>query len=1100
MTAPTVEVTAKLSSFGGPALAGIVITAIADKDDNYDGLIVRKPITATTDTNGDAVFDLFPNALATAALPGLGTTGSTYRFTASVPNGFRLDVKAQVPNQACDLHAIVMSDDADLPTPGEVAGAVRYNIAQTLTDEQKEQVHANIAVLDAAFDATEEYAAGSIGAKLANHIDVTDAPYNARCDSGTTDNTAAFIAAVATGKFVWAPPGVNGAFYKVTAKIPAVEGGGLLGARDGSIIKLVGATTESVIEGNGVNNFTIDGIVLDGESADKTSGSHCLKLTNCDGWRVGWIKAIDAQSRGIGLYQSDNNVFETVLAEDAETSSGLFLFESNGNEIGTVRARNCGGFGVQIFGDSSENQIGSISAEDCGLEALGINYLGKRNRVGTVYSKNSGDNGVSITGVENTVDAVYVDSADFHAVCLYGSRNTVGKVFAKNIGQAVGAYAAVAFTPAFGGAASNNQVGPVLAWDDQGTATMQYAVKASVDSETAWSTGVAVAAGVFRSNASKVYVSTTAGTTGATAPTHSSGTVSDGTVSWTYVGAVSDATGNKVPNVLASGYGTALFLPLAGNEFSAGREFNSHITLRSASDITVERRINLKAGTPETTLVGSPGDLSLRTDQQPGVEAYVKVSGTATNTGWLPITLRRSGNTASRPSGSGSGFQGLEYYDTTLATLGKPTWHSGSTTVWVDAFGDVPGTPTNFSTAVRAVVLTGLSLGTATAIAATDTALVAFGKAQAQITALDTAKANLSGATFTGAVSATSFTGPLTGNVTGNVSGSAGSVAASAITGTTLASNVVTSSLTAVGTIATGVWQGTAIADTYLATISTAGKVANSATTATSAGTANAIVARDASGNFTGNASTASILSIARNINGVSFNGSADITITAAAGTLTGATLAAGVTASSLTSVGTLTALTLGGVAWASRGTATSGLIVRINDYGIAPGMLFVGDGTRFIPDGVQVLARSSVQLVCPADTSEDTMVTITIPADMLGLNGRIRVTLFGTMTNNANAKTIRARFGGSAIYTGQALASNASYKMQFEMANRGSASSQLALGVSGAGGGSWGVSTGGSTTSSIDSTANRDLTLTLQKATSGDTLTIDSYLIEILA
>ena len=75
-----------------------------------------------------------------------------------------------------------------------------------------------------------------------------------------------------------------------------------------------------------------------------------------------------------------------------------------------------------------------------------------------------------------------------------------------------------------------------------------------------------------------------------------------------------------------------------------------------------------------------------------------------------------------------------------------------------------------------------------------------------------------------GGVTATKFTGPLTGNVvstntgsvvlntsaataiftgnvTGNVSGSAGSVAAANITGTTLASNVVTSSLTSVGTL-----------------------------------------------------------------------------------------------------------------------------------------------------------------------------------------------------------------------------------------------------------------------------------------------------------
>ena len=93
------------------------------------------------------------------------------------------------------------------------------------------------------------------------------------------------------------------------------------------------------------------------------------------------------------------------------------------------------------------------------------------------------------------------------------------------------------------------------------------------------------------------------------------------------------------------------------------------------------------------------------------------------------------------------------------------------------------------------------------------------------------------------------------------------------------------------------------IADTKLATISAAGKVSNSATTATNANTANAIVARDTSGNFSagtitaalsgnaatattaascsGNAATATTLQTARTINGVSFNGSADITVTA---------------------------------------------------------------------------------------------------------------------------------------------------------------------------------------------------------------------------
>jgi len=95
-----------------------------------------------------------------------------------------------------------------------------------------------------------------------------------------------------------------------------------------------------------------------------------------------------------------------------------------------------------------------------------------------------------------------------------------------------------------------------------------------------------------------------------------------------------------------------------------------------------------------------------------------------------------------------------------------------------------------------------------------------------------------------------------------------------------------------------------AIADSKLATISTAGKVANSATTATSSNTNSAIVARDSSGNFsagtitatlsgnvtgavTGNASTATTLQTARNFQitgdieaaAVSFNGSSSVSL-----------------------------------------------------------------------------------------------------------------------------------------------------------------------------------------------------------------------------
>ena len=105
----------------------------------------------------------------------------------------------------------------------------------------------------------------------------------------------------------------------------------------------------------------------------------------------------------------------------------------------------------------------------------------------------------------------------------------------------------------------------------------------------------------------------------------------------------------------------------------------------------------------------------------------------------------------------------------------------------------------------------------------------------------------------------------------------------------TLPSGTVTSAMIADGTIVNAdISSSAAIADSKLATISTANKVSNSATTATDANTASAIVARDASGNFTagtitaaltGNASTATTLANARNIAGQSFNGSANISI-----------------------------------------------------------------------------------------------------------------------------------------------------------------------------------------------------------------------------
>lgn len=122
----------------------------------------------------------------------------------------------------------------------------------------------------------------------------------------------------------------------------------------------------------------------------------------------------------------------------------------------------------------------------------------------------------------------------------------------------------------------------------------------------------------------------------------------------------------------------------------------------------------------------------------------------------------------------------------------------------------------------------------------------------------------------------------------GNSSNVATSVA---VTGDVTISNTGVTSIAAGAIVDADINASAAIADSKLATISTAGKVSNSATTATNANTASAIVARDASGNFSagtitaalsGTASAATALATARNIQGVAFDGTANITVVTA--------------------------------------------------------------------------------------------------------------------------------------------------------------------------------------------------------------------------
>jgi hypothetical protein len=114
-------------------------------------------------------------------------------------------------------------------------------------------------------------------------------------------------------------------------------------------------------------------------------------------------------------------------------------------------------------------------------------------------------------------------------------------------------------------------------------------------------------------------------------------------------------------------------------------------------------------------------------------------------------------------------------------------------------------------------------------------------------TAISNATANMVQTTDTGSVTSTMI---LNGTI---VNADINAAAAIAYSKLNLASSITSADIVDGTIVNADISTSAGIADTKLATISTSNKVSNSATTATDANTASAIVARDASGNFTAN-------------------------------------------------------------------------------------------------------------------------------------------------------------------------------------------------------------------------------------------------------
>lgn len=149
-----------------------------------------------------------------------------------------------------------------------------------------------------------------------------------------------------------------------------------------------------------------------------------------------------------------------------------------------------------------------------------------------------------------------------------------------------------------------------------------------------------------------------------------------------------------------------------------------------------------------------------------------------------------------------------------------------------------------------------------------------------------------------------------------------------------------------------------------------------------------------------------------------------------------------------------------------------------------------------FLPSPL-VLAQSAVAVSHTGNTSETTLASVTIPSGAIGPNGRVRVnTTWTRNTGGAGNTTARVYFGATAYTDVPVSTTNQTFRFQTEIANRNSASSQVGASANYLG---FGQTTAAKVTSSIDTTAAVTLSIKGLLANPGDTITLESYSVEVL-
>lgn len=151
-------------------------------------------------------------------------------------------------------------------------------------------------------------------------------------------------------------------------------------------------------------------------------------------------------------------------------------------------------------------------------------------------------------------------------------------------------------------------------------------------------------------------------------------------------------------------------------------------------------------------------------------------------------------------------------------------------------------------------------------------------------------------------------------------------------------------------------------------------------------------------------------------------------------------------------------------------------------------------------PLNTPVILGSGGNITAPVDTVENTLATVTVPGKAMGRSGRVRIHAALSLTNNANNKTVRIRFGvAGAVPFSKVCTTDTEVYIDMYLDNTVAASSLV--GSNGMSTTRAGVMAGQAAGYSLgkDTDVDQTVTITVAKATAGDSVVLLNYMVELL-